>query len=99
MYRARLKKLNRLLRSSNLDALALNPSPSLSYLTGLHFHLMERPVVAFFKADAVPVLVLPELEMLKVKDLPFEIKALPYGENPAEWEKIFLEGGQILGLK
>jgi Xaa-Pro dipeptidase len=99
MYRARLKKLNRLLRSSNLDALALNPSPSLTYLTGLHFHLMERPVVAFFKADAVPVLVLPELEMLKVKDLPFEITALPYGENPAEWDEIFLEAGRTLELQ
>jgi Xaa-Pro dipeptidase len=99
MFASRLKKLNRLLRSSNLDALALNPSPSLFYLTGLHFHLMERPVVAFFTANSVPVLVLPELEMLKLKDLPFEIKALPYSENPAEWEKIFLEAGQLLGLK
>ena len=99
MYASRLKKLNRLLRSSNLDALALNPSPSLVYLTGLHFHLMERPVVALFKADAVPVLVLPELEMLKVKDLPFEIKALSYGENPSEWDEVFLEAGRILGLQ
>jgi Xaa-Pro dipeptidase len=99
MYPSRLKKLNRLLRSSNLDALALNPCPSLVYLTGLHFHLMERPVVAFIKADTVPVLVLPELEMLKVKDLPFEIKALPYGEKPSEWNKVFHEASQILGLQ
>jgi Xaa-Pro aminopeptidase len=99
MYPSRLKKLNRLLRSSNLDALALNPSPSLVYLTGMHFHLMERPVVAFFKADATPVLVLPELEMLKVRGLPFEIKAFPYGENPSEWEKVFLEAGLSLGLQ
>jgi Xaa-Pro dipeptidase len=99
MYPSRLKKLNRLLRSSNLDALALNPSPSLVYLTGLHFHLMERPVVALFKADAVPVLVLPELEMLKVKSLPFELRAFPYGENPAEWENVFLEAGRSLGLQ
>jgi Xaa-Pro dipeptidase len=99
MYTNRLKKLNRLLRSSNLDALALNPGPSLIYLTGLHFHLMERPVVAFFKADEVPVLVLPELEMLKVKDLPFKLRAFPYGENPAEWEAVFLEAGQSLGLQ
>ena len=99
MYLARLRKLNRLLRSSNLDALALNPSPSLVYMTGLHFHLMERPTVAFFTANSVPVLVLPELEMRKLKDLPFKVEAFPYGENPAEWEKVFLEAGQILGLK
>ena len=99
MYPSRLKKLNRRLRSSSLDALALNPGPSLVYLTGMHFHLMERPVLALFKADATPVLVLPELEMLKVKGLPFELRAFPYGENPAEWEKVFLEAGQSLGLQ
>jgi len=98
MFSHRLKKLSSLLRSSNLDALALNPSPSLVYLTGLHFHLMERPTVAFFTADSVPVVVLPELEMLKLSGLPFEIKAFPYGENPAEWDKVFREAGQSLGL-
>jgi Xaa-Pro dipeptidase len=98
MYPSRLNKLSNLLRSSNLEALALNPSPSLVYLTGLHFHLMERPTVAFFTADSAPVLVLPELEILKVRGLPFEIKAFPYGENPAEWDKVFLEASQALGL-
>jgi Xaa-Pro dipeptidase len=98
MFSSRLKKLGNVIRSSKLDALALNPSPSLVYLTGLHFHLMERPTVGFFTADSVPVLVLPELEMLKVRDLPFEIKAFPYGEDPAEWEDVFREAGQSLGL-
>ena len=98
MFNSRLNKLSGLLRSSNLEALALNPSPSLVYLTGLHFHLMERPTVVFFTADAAPVIILPELEMLKVRDLPFEIKAFPYGENPAEWDKVFHEASHSLGL-
>jgi Xaa-Pro dipeptidase len=98
MYPSRLKKLSKILRSSNLDALALNPSPSLLYLTGLHFHLMERPTVAFFTADSAPVLVLPELEMLKLSNLPFEIRAFPYGENPSEWEQVFQQASQSLGL-
>ena len=99
MYPSRLKKLNRLLRSSNLDALALNPCPSLVYLTGLHFHLMERPVVAFFTVDSAPVLVLPELEILKLRTLPFEIQAFPYGEDPAEWDDVFLAAGLSLELQ
>jgi Xaa-Pro dipeptidase len=37
--------------------------------------------------------------MLKVKDLPFELRAFPYGENPAEWEAVFLEAGRSLGLQ
>lgn len=99
MLPTRLAHLSTSIRAANLDALALNPGSSLVYLTGLHFHLMERPTVAFFTADAAPVLVLPELEMLKVKDLPFEIKAFPYGENPAEWDQVFLEAGRWLKLE
>jgi Xaa-Pro dipeptidase len=99
MFQTRLAHLSISIRSSHLDALALNPGPSLVYLTGLHFHLMERPTVAFFTADSAPVLVLPELEMLKMKDLPFEVKPFPYGEDPAGWDEVFLEAGRSLGLE
>jgi Xaa-Pro dipeptidase len=44
MTSARLEKLHASLRTSGLDAVAINPGPTLTYLTGLHFHLMERPV-------------------------------------------------------
>jgi Xaa-Pro dipeptidase len=99
MTTSRLTKLAESLRTSNLDALALNPGPSLVYLTGLHFHLMERPTLAFFTADSAPVVVLPELEMLKMQDLPFEARSFPYGENLAEWEGVFSAAGKSLGLE
>lgn len=95
---ARQVRLAESLGQHGLEALALNPGPTLTYLTGLHFHLMERPVVAVFTADAPPVLVLPELEMLKVKALPYEVKAFPYGENPSEWEAVFRSALGLLGL-
>jgi Xaa-Pro dipeptidase len=98
MNTTRLSNISASLRSSSLDALALNPGPSLAYLTGLQFHLMERPVVAFFTADSAPVIVLPELEMLKVESLPLEIRAFPYGENPVEWDGVFHKAIQSLGL-
>jgi Xaa-Pro dipeptidase len=99
MFPSRLARISKSIRISNLDALALNPSPSLDYLTGLRFHLMERPVVAFFTADSPPVIVLPELEMLKLENLPYELRAFPYGENPAEWEEVFLEAGRSIKLQ
>jgi len=99
MFPTRLAQLSTSIRSANLDALALTPGPSLVYLTGLHFHLMERPTVVFFTANSAPVLVLPELEMLKVKDLPFEVTTFPYGENPAGWDQVFLKAGRSLGLE
>ena len=86
MFPSRLSTLTDSLKASSIEALALNPGPSLIYLTGLEFHLMERPVVAFFTVDSVPVLVLPELEMLKVSQLPFEVKTFAFGENPEEWD-------------
>jgi Xaa-Pro dipeptidase len=59
---------------------------------------MERPTVAIFTTLAPPVIILPELEMLKVKDLPFEVKAFPYGEKPDEWDGVFRRALQSLGL-
>jgi Xaa-Pro dipeptidase len=85
-------------QASNLDALALNAGPSLIYLTGLHFHLSERPVVALFTADHEPVIILPELEILKLTGLPYEITAFPYSENPAEWDGVFRKAVKSLGL-
>jgi Xaa-Pro dipeptidase len=99
MFPSRLSTLTDSLKASSIEALALNPGPSLIYLTGLEFHLMERPVVAFFTVDSVPVLVLPELEMLKVSQLPFEVKTFAYGEDPEEWDKSFREAGRWLGLE
>ena len=99
MLTSRLAKLSAAMQTSNLDALALNPGPSLTYLTGLHFHLSERPVIVFFTADAAPVIVLPELEMLKLDSLPYEIKTFPYGENPAEWDDVFHTAAKSQGLE
>ena len=104
MTTPRLKKLSDSLRTlrpgsgqaSGLDALVLNAGPSLVYLTGLHFHLSERPVVAIFTADREPLIILPELEMLKVTGMP--VQAFPYGENPAEWDGVFRKAVQSLRL-
>ena len=98
MTTARLEKLNASLRASGLDAVALNPGPTLTYLTGLHFHLMERPVVLLVARGQTPAIVLPELEMLKVEGMPYPVQAFSYGENPSEWEAAFRKAAQALGL-
>ena len=98
MTTSRLSKLSESLQASGLEALALNAGPSLFYLTGLHFHLSERPVVALFTANHAPAIILPELEMLKVTGLPYEIQAFPYGENPADWDGVFCKAVTFLKL-
>lgn len=95
---ARLDKLNASLRTSDLDAVALNPGSTLKYLTGVSFHLMERPIILLVVPDQNPALILPELEMLKVGLFPYKVQAFPYGENPSEWEAVFRKAAQALGL-
>ena len=94
----RLSKLSSTLQAFGLEALALNAGPSLVYLTGLHFHLSERPVVALFTADHEPIIILPELEILKVTGLLYEIQAFPYGENPVDWDGVFRKAVTALKL-
>jgi Xaa-Pro dipeptidase len=98
MTQFRLDKLTASLLNSGLSAVALNPGPTLTYLTGVGFHLMERPVVLLVSPDKDPVLVLPELELPKVDLFPYKVQAFAYGENPSEWEDAFRNATQALGL-
>ncbi len=98
MTRSRLDKLTASLLNSGLSAVALNPGPTLTYLSGISFHLMERPVVLLVTPDKDPVLVLPELELPKVDLFPYKVQAFAYGENPSEWEDAFRKAAQALGL-
>ncbi len=98
MTSSRLDKLSASLRASGLDAVALNPGPTLTYLTDLRFHLMERPVVLLVAPGKALVIVLPELELPKVNLFPYKVNAFSYGENPAEWDSVFRKAVASLGL-
>ena len=99
IYQTRQMKLAAALGSADLDAVVLNPGPSLYYLSGLHFHLSERPVVLIFSREGSMVIVLPELEAGKVENLPFEVRAFPYGEDHASWREAFRRGAQAASLE
>ena len=98
MTQSRLDKLNASLLNSGLSAVALNPGPTLTYLTGVGFHLMERPVVLLVSPDKDPVLILPELELPKLDLFQYKVNAFAYGENPSEWDDAFRKAAQSLGL-
>ena len=98
LYQSRLARLTQVLQDSRLDAIALNPGASLVYLTGLHFHLSERPVIGLFIAGKIPIFILPELEARKLDHLPFKHRAFFYGENPDDWGKTFEEAARVTQL-
>lgn len=85
----RREKLIQLMNEQGIDAVAVNAGPSMAYLTGLHFHLMERPVVVVFTKDATPTIILPELEKAKLAHLNYDVRCFTYGEDPASWGQVF----------
>ena len=95
----RQRKFKTALQKSDLDAVILNPGPSLIYLTGLHFHLSERPVLAIFPKNESLTLFLPELEMAKVNDLDYPRKPFPYQEDPKTWSDVLTFALAESGLK
>lgn len=94
----RIARLQEEMKSQKIDCLALNPGPSLTYLSGLHFHLMERPVVAFFTAEGRAGIVLPALEMAKLAEIPLKFEAFAYGDDPATWASAYTKAFDALKL-
>jgi Xaa-Pro dipeptidase len=94
-YPSRHARLAGFMQQAGLDGFVLNAGPSLVYLTGLHFHLSERPVVAIFRPSAPWVMVLPELEAGKVADLPYPVQAFTYPEDPALWTQVFQQAASV----
>ena len=96
----RQQKLSAVLQEAGLDVLILNPGSSLTYLTGLAFHLMERPVVGVFTPDQSPLIILPELEIQKLKRLPYHVEHSAFGEDPATWLGVYSQAlGKLAGKK
>lgn len=97
-FSTRIERLRSSIKASGLDALVVNPGPSLLYLTGLHFHLMERPVVAIFPVMGTPAIVFPELEASKLDAAEFEILPFPYTEDLKTWNEAFGRAAQRVQL-
>ena len=51
-----------LAREAGFSAFAIVPGPNFRYLTGLEFHLMERPTLLFITAEGTVLGIMPELE-------------------------------------
>jgi Xaa-Pro dipeptidase len=86
-----------LLKAGGLDALALNAGPSQTYFSGLHFHLMERPVVLLLAPGQAPVLVLPGFEKGKTDSLDYKLRTVTYGEDSAQWQEAFKQATKLVG--
>lgn len=73
MNKSRIDRLVNSLSTHDLDCAVVIPGSTMVYLTDLHFHLMERPTVAFFQKEGKPALVIPDFECSKL-------------ESPDDWQ-------------
>jgi Xaa-Pro dipeptidase len=81
MYKQRMKQLDRLLSDRAFDLIILLPGSNLNYLTGLTFHLMERPIIMFVAPGIKPILIVPELERIKVETSNQDFALFAYGDE------------------
>ncbi|HET89871.1 MAG TPA: aminopeptidase P family protein [Chloroflexi bacterium] len=81
MYNTRLSRLIEQASAAGFHAAGLMPGPNLFYLTGLSFHLSERPVVALFPVQGTPAIVLPALEAAKIETTTVEMTPFPYTDE------------------
>lgn len=68
MNHERLNKLNKQVLAHGFDGIALMPGPNMVYLSGIHAHVSERPIILFIPADDDPAIVIPTLEAVKARD-------------------------------
>lgn len=97
MENVRLKKLIQALQLTRFNAIALNPGATLTYLTGMSFHLMERPTLLLATRTGKAAMLLPQLEAQKLTGSP--LKGFFYGDNPAERLDALKAVCAYLGLK
>ncbi len=85
MTSQRYSCLTELMKIHGFEIAVINPGPTLTYLTGLHFHLMERPTLLICRAKNKPLLILPELELEKIASSTIDLVPVTFGDDPSTW--------------
>lgn len=67
MNQERLNKLTHEVLAHGLDGIALIPGPNMLYLSGIHAHVSERPILLFVPVDDDPAVIIPTLEAEKAR--------------------------------
>ena len=85
-----------LIRAAGLHAAAFVPGPSFDYLTGVSFHLMERPTLLFITDGGEMLAVMPEIERLKWSSACPDAETF-YWQDSDGFEEAFAAAMQALG--
>jgi Xaa-Pro dipeptidase len=99
MYQQRIDKLSNLLAKDACDLIAINAGHTLAYLTGLHFHLSERPTVLLLGEGKTPAIIFPEFEEVKVKNASVDLVPFAFSEDTSQWRDEFKKAIDYMGAQ
>jgi Xaa-Pro dipeptidase len=85
MTHPRVQTVLDIVKRAGVDAVALIPGANLQYVTGIDFHLMERPLVVFFMPGRDPVAVLPTLEADRMTGSGIPMKLFPWSDTEGHY--------------
>ena len=64
----RLERVQQQIVAGGFDGIALMPGPNMVYVSDIHAHISERPILLFIPADDDPAIIIPTLEAMKARD-------------------------------
>lgn len=94
----RYDRILQLISSHGLDGVVINPGPSFVYMTGLFFHLSERPTLLLITAEGRSALVHPRLETPKLASSSIPLEGFPFDDDPSGWPGVIARSAQSLNL-
>ena len=96
IFAARRTRLGELLRKAGLKAAAFVPGPNFYYLSGLQFHLMERPTLLMVDDAGEVCGIVPELEREKWRET-FPQASTWFWQDSDGYDDAFAESAAALG--
>jgi len=95
----RFQNLIKWMEEKKIECVALNAGQSLRYLTGLDFHVSERPAILLVSSSSNSAFFFPEFESEKLRSESFPFRMVPYKEDPSLWVKELQNAFDFLRLK
>lgn len=98
MNQKRIHKVATALQQQGLDWLAIVPSPSMIYLSGIHTHMSERPIVLFVSNTGETGIIIPALEAMKAEAAGIASANIFAWTDQEGYHGAFAKAAQALGL-
>ncbi len=98
MNQTRLTKLKEQMKAQGVDGIALVPGPNMEYISHIHSHVSERPIVLFLPANDEPAVVIPGLEAMKAESAGVPKERIFAWSDEEGYEDAFQQACTQLGL-